>query len=210
MINMAFMPLYMWEMWDVTPVTNGRTHEQWKVEQYSVWAESAIFTGDSFLFTFWRKAIAYKHICSHCLFCPNQGYPTRQNLLKIAIVKVKIIFLRLEDLHCQTCLDWQIIADREEGAPYGKQHGEMGWVCFQRPESQYFLKRPTKKSWTWCLSRLWVSSQHSFDQKDLKLLRWLTGLANYLLVSPPPRLSLCCHLVIWQWHLFSHSVSTLR
>ena len=27
MINMAFMPLYMWEMWDVTPVTNGRTVE---------------------------------------------------------------------------------------------------------------------------------------------------------------------------------------
>ena len=42
MINMAFMPLYMWEMWDVTPVTDGRTHEQWKVVQYSVWAESAI------------------------------------------------------------------------------------------------------------------------------------------------------------------------
>ena len=42
MINMAFMPLYMWEMWDVTPVTNTRTHEQWKVVQYSVWAESAI------------------------------------------------------------------------------------------------------------------------------------------------------------------------
>ena len=42
MINMAFMPLYMWEMWDVTPVTHTRTHEQWKVEQYSVWTESAI------------------------------------------------------------------------------------------------------------------------------------------------------------------------
>ena len=27
MINMAFMPLYMWEMWDVTPVTNTRTVE---------------------------------------------------------------------------------------------------------------------------------------------------------------------------------------
>ena len=26
MFNMAFMPLYMWEMWDVTPVTNARTH----------------------------------------------------------------------------------------------------------------------------------------------------------------------------------------
>ena len=45
MINMAFMPLYMWEMWDVTPVTHGRTHEHTdsgKVVQYSVWAESAI------------------------------------------------------------------------------------------------------------------------------------------------------------------------
>ena len=27
--------------WDVTPVTHTRTHEQWKVEQYSVWTESA-------------------------------------------------------------------------------------------------------------------------------------------------------------------------
>ena len=25
MINMAFMPLYMWEMWDVTPVTDGHS-----------------------------------------------------------------------------------------------------------------------------------------------------------------------------------------
>ena len=41
MINMAFMPLYMWEMWDVTPVTHEHTDEQWKVVQYSVWAESA-------------------------------------------------------------------------------------------------------------------------------------------------------------------------
>ena len=28
MINMAFMPLYMWEMWDVTPVTDGHTDGQ--------------------------------------------------------------------------------------------------------------------------------------------------------------------------------------
>ena len=42
MINMAFMLLYMWEMWDVTPVTHEHTDEQWKVVQYSVWAESAI------------------------------------------------------------------------------------------------------------------------------------------------------------------------
>ena len=40
MINMAFMPLYMWEMWDVTPVTHGHTDSR-KVEQYSVWTESA-------------------------------------------------------------------------------------------------------------------------------------------------------------------------
>ena len=31
-------------MRDVTPVTNGRTHEQWEVVQYSVGAESAIIT----------------------------------------------------------------------------------------------------------------------------------------------------------------------
>ena len=41
MINMAFMPLYMWEMWDVTPVTDEHTDSR-KVEQYSVWTESAI------------------------------------------------------------------------------------------------------------------------------------------------------------------------
>ena len=41
MINMAFMPLYMSEMWDVTPVTDGRT-DSGKVEHYSVWTESAI------------------------------------------------------------------------------------------------------------------------------------------------------------------------
>ena len=33
--------IYMWEMWDVMPVTHERTDEQWKVEQCSVWAESA-------------------------------------------------------------------------------------------------------------------------------------------------------------------------
>ena len=35
MINMTFMPLYMWEMWDVTPMTDARTEGQWKVVQYS-------------------------------------------------------------------------------------------------------------------------------------------------------------------------------
>ena len=40
MINMAFMPLYMWEMWDVTPVTDEHTDSR-KVVQYSVWTESA-------------------------------------------------------------------------------------------------------------------------------------------------------------------------
>ena len=40
MIDMAFMPLYMWEMWDVTPVTDTRTDSR-KVGQYSVWTESA-------------------------------------------------------------------------------------------------------------------------------------------------------------------------
>ena len=41
MINMASMPLHMWEMWDATPVTDGRTDSR-KVVQYSVWTESAI------------------------------------------------------------------------------------------------------------------------------------------------------------------------
>ena len=46
MINMTFMHSYMWKMWDVTPVTDTRTDEQWKVVQYSVWAESAIVQVD--------------------------------------------------------------------------------------------------------------------------------------------------------------------
>ena len=51
MTNMAFMPLYMWEMWDVTLVTDGRTDAQRKVGQYSVWTESAItkYRNQSFL-----------------------------------------------------------------------------------------------------------------------------------------------------------------
>ena len=28
MINMAFMPLYKWEMWDVTPVTDGQVESR--------------------------------------------------------------------------------------------------------------------------------------------------------------------------------------
>ena len=41
MINMAFMPLYMWEMWDVTPVTNARTHGR-TVESRAVFSLSWI------------------------------------------------------------------------------------------------------------------------------------------------------------------------
>ena len=41
MINMAFMPLYMWEMWDVTPVTDGRTHGR-TVESCAVFSLSWI------------------------------------------------------------------------------------------------------------------------------------------------------------------------
>ena len=41
MINMAFMPLYMWEMWDVTPVTHTRTHTR-TVESRAVFCLSRI------------------------------------------------------------------------------------------------------------------------------------------------------------------------
>ena len=41
MINMAFMPLYMWEMWDVTPVTHERTHGR-TVESSAVFSLSWI------------------------------------------------------------------------------------------------------------------------------------------------------------------------
>ena len=41
MINMTFMPLYMWEMWDVTPVTNARTDTR-TVESSAVFSLSWI------------------------------------------------------------------------------------------------------------------------------------------------------------------------
>ena len=80
---------------------------------------------------------------------------TRQNPPKIAIFKVILIFKDVFNVK-PVLIDKLCILDREEGAPYGKQHGEMGWVCFQRAESQFCLKRPTKKSflmrmfWMWC------------------------------------------------------------
>ena len=74
MIDMAFMPLHMWEMWDVTPVTHTRTHGQWKVEQYSVWAESAITTT-------WFMPNPYSPTSGRCLLLskrasfPDSGLP---------------------------------------------------------------------------------------------------------------------------------------
>ena len=67
MINMAFMPLYMWEIWDVTPVTDGHTDGR-TVESSAVFSLSWIrkkkillskFAEVSFLciklFEYWRK-----------------------------------------------------------------------------------------------------------------------------------------------------------
>ena len=67
MINMAYMPLYMWEMWDVTPVTDGRTDEQWKVVQYSVWAESAKEMSKQLSSSrnAWRWLLSVTHTCDH-------------------------------------------------------------------------------------------------------------------------------------------------
>ena len=60
MINMAFMPLYMWEMWDVTPVTHRHTDGEWKVGQYSVWAESAILWPPPILWSHLHSIVALK------------------------------------------------------------------------------------------------------------------------------------------------------
>ena len=72
MINMAFMPLYMWEMWDVSPVTHTRTHGQWKVEQYSVWAESAITT--------WFMTNLYSPTSGRCLLLSKRASFSRSGL----------------------------------------------------------------------------------------------------------------------------------
>ena len=58
MINMAFMPLYMWEMWDVTPVTHehtdGRTVESRAVFSWS-WIRKISPSGQSALQTFFHR-----------------------------------------------------------------------------------------------------------------------------------------------------------
>ena len=50
---------------------------------------------------------------------------TRQNPPKIAIFKVILIFKDVFNVK-PVLIDKLCILDREEGAPYGKQHGEMG------------------------------------------------------------------------------------
>ena len=57
MINMAFMPLYMWEMWDVTPVTHGHTDGR-TVESSAVFSLSWIRKKTHYLTCTWQ---------THCL-----------------------------------------------------------------------------------------------------------------------------------------------
>ena len=63
MINMAFMPLYIWEMWDVTPVTNTRTVESRAVFSLS-WIRNK--KGNFFLKSPWLKHIGWYYFIS-CL-----------------------------------------------------------------------------------------------------------------------------------------------
>ena len=56
MFNMAFMPLYMWEMWDVTPVTPGRTDER-TVESRAVFSLSWIRNIWSLLYVCVRETL---------------------------------------------------------------------------------------------------------------------------------------------------------
>ena len=82
MIYMAFMPLYMWEIWDVTLVT----HKQWKVVQYFVWAESAqtfllmdlglIF---SLIATWWRKPKTVKIIMVVGTWALHRNFASPEN-----------------------------------------------------------------------------------------------------------------------------------
>ena len=101
MINMAFMPLYMWEMWDVTAVTNGRTDGQWESRAvFSLsWIRNSIFFGtlplashfvivcvgkQREMILIWKLiqvrmcALNTMHyvLCWHCLWTPSTLYST--------------------------------------------------------------------------------------------------------------------------------------
>ena len=83
MINMAFMPLYMWEMWDVTPVTDEHTDSR-KVGQYSVWTESAIA---QILQLIQSQILA---VLSHLCFCRAMFFSShRINALRSALEKAQ-------------------------------------------------------------------------------------------------------------------------
>ena len=85
MINMAFMLLYMWEMWDVTPVTHEHTDEQWKVVQYSVWAESAISQPRQFrncsAFNWGFSSASHRRHCNTGKYFFFYKTPIRESLL---------------------------------------------------------------------------------------------------------------------------------
>ena len=64
----------MLEMWDVTPVT----HAQWKVEQYSVWAESAkFFFCEAWFYvtsiSFWElfQFLLHRKLVENWIFCKS-------------------------------------------------------------------------------------------------------------------------------------------
>ena len=74
MINMAFMPLYMWETWDVTPVTHEHTNGQW---------ESRAVFSLSWIRNFWRGVLLPNLNASELHFAWSfQGYPTRPYLAR--------------------------------------------------------------------------------------------------------------------------------
>ena len=87
MVRMAYMHVYIREIWDVTPVhrqTDRQTDRHWKVEQKSVWTESAICVIPSCLESLivlnsiiWVKLAAFSNNSSWCDIKEVEGNVTK-------------------------------------------------------------------------------------------------------------------------------------
>ena len=133
MINMAFMPLYMWEMWDVTPVTDGHTNGQWESSAvFSLsWIRNMMKTKMSSWTPILRQCEGGDHASSkenNHLMGGDEGCETPFSLLIKEGLNTKDLFCELRmPLWCMTCffspfsflflLDfaWAGFHDRREG-----------------------------------------------------------------------------------------------
>ena len=99
MINMAVTPLYMWEMWDVTPVTHERTDER-TVESRAVFSLSWIRNYSYYwhywciyALSLWVQLVAiYAHLVCKMFVLKIQSWKILTNLMsdQRTVLKIKL------------------------------------------------------------------------------------------------------------------------